>query len=244
VLLERAAAPIAIVPLGEVDPIEIARLEHVLDESFGAPAVVLPGMTLPEEAWSPERKQFDADLILEELFARLPERCLRVVGVSEVDLFIHGRTFVFGYAHLTDGMALYSLARLRESFYGRTEDAARLDERVRRAAVHEVGHTFGVSHCPSRACVMHAVSHVETLDELVVRYCARCRGRVGDGLVTAPWSARSRRDRGLAFLRRHDYRRAVVELRHAFACSPLDAALKRTLDFALAAAGVSSTIAA
>jgi len=240
----RAAAPVAILPLGAVARDEIDRLERILDETFAAPAVVLPPAALPAAAWSEEREQFDADLLLDALFARLPERCLRVVGLTEADLFIRGRTFVFGYAHLTDGMAIYSLHRLREPFHGRADDPARLDARVRRAAIHEVGHTFGTPHCARAGCVMHTVTQVDTLDALGDEYCERCLRSVADGLRTPPWSARGRRDRAFAFLRRGDFRRAVYELRHAVACSPLDAGLRQALEFALAGAGGSTTIAA
>jgi archaemetzincin len=242
--LGRAAAPVAIIPFDEVGRDEISRLEHILDETFGAPAVVLPPVPLAGDAFDPERRQYDADKLLDELFARLPERCLRVVGLTAADLYIRGRTFVFGYAHLTDGMAIYSLARLREQFHGRTDDPALLDGRVRRAAIHEIGHTFAVPHCDDPGCVMHPVTHVETLDALEVGYCEDCHGRVAAGLTTPPWSARGRCDRAFAFLRRRAYRRAVVELQHAVACSPLDPSLRRALDFALAAAGGSATIAA
>jgi archaemetzincin len=242
--LGRAAAPVAIITFDEVERDEIRRLERILDETFGAPAVVLPAVPLPEGAFDPERRQFDADQLLDQLFARLPERCLRVVGVTAADLYIRGRTFVFGYAHLTDGMAIYSLARLREQFYGRAGDAARLDARVRRAAIHEFGHTFGVPHCTGPRCVMNTVTHVETLDALDVEYCETCHERVAEGLVTPPWSAHGRRARAFAFLRRRAYRQAVVELQHAVACSPLDPSLRQALDFALAAAGGSATIAA
>lgn len=232
-----AAAPFAIQPLGEVPFTELRALERILSGSFGAKAVVLAPVAMPREAYAPGRGQHDADLLLDQLFGRLPERCLRVVGVTEADLFIAGRTFVFGYAHLTDGMAIYSLARLRESFYGRPPDDDALARRTRRAVVHEVGHTFGASHCDDARCVMHSVTHVETLDALVPEYCDHCRPRVESGLVTAPWSARGRWERGLAWLRRRVYVRAVEALEHAVSCAPLEPSYHHDLGVARLASG-------
>ncbi len=203
--MRRAAAPIAIQPLGDVPLAQLRLLDRILERTFDAATVVLRPIALPAAAYSSERGQHDADHLLDLLFPRLPERCLRVVGVTEADLFISGRTFVFGYAHLTDGMAVYSLARLRESFYGRASDEPVTAGRVLRAVVHEVGHTFGVPHCEDSRCVMRAVSHLETLDALATRYCASCREQVRGGLALAPWSARGRWERELSLTRRLEW---------------------------------------
>jgi archaemetzincin len=232
----RAAAPIAVQPLGEVAVDQVSLLERIFERAFAAPTVVLPSLRLPESAFVRERGQWDADQLLEMLFARLPERCLRVVGVTEADLFIQGRTFVFGYAHLADGMALYSVHRLRESFYGRLEDPRRTRTRVLRAVVHELGHTFGAPHC-REACVMRSVSHVESLDELPASYCGGCRARVREGLTVEPWSVRGRFERASAFARRGEWPRCAAELEHAARCAPREPRLHRELAMARLAAG-------
>jgi archaemetzincin len=229
-------APIAVQPIGPIATAEIRRLLRLLDERWSASARVLEPTPLDERAWSCEREQFDADVLLEGLFDRLPERCLRILGVTEQDLFITGRTFVFGYAHLTDGMALYSVKRLREEFYGRPPALAVEDERVRRAVVHELGHTFGVPHCDHPRCCMHAVTQVDSLDALTPDYCQPCGARVDAGLNVAPWSARGRYERGLAHFRRRRFERARTELLHAVRAAPLETRYREALDLTLQAA--------
>ena len=113
-LVERAAAPVAVVPLGDVAPVEVRLMERILEEDFAAPAVVLPRVPFPGESFCAERGQYDADVLLESLFLQQPERCLRVVGVADADLFIRGRTFVFGYAHLTDARIVCRAASIAE----------------------------------------------------------------------------------------------------------------------------------
>src|SRR5581483_9284553 len=233
-----AAAPIAVLPFGDVSPVEVERAERIIGARFAAATVAREPVALPPFAFAADRRQFDADVLLDELFARLPERCLRVVGVTEHDLYVSGRTFVFGYAHLTDGMAIYSLARLREQFYARAPDAAVEAARVERALVHEVGHTFGAPHCEARACVMGVVTQLDSLDALAPDYCRPCAGRVRHGLEIAPWSAQGRWERGMALFRRREFARAVAELERAVRCAPLDARFRHGLQLArLAAAG-------
>jgi archaemetzincin len=238
-----AAAPIALQPFGDVPPDELERAARILDQRFAARSVVLDSLSIPPAAFAADRRQFDADVLLDVLFERRPERALRVVGVTEHDLYVSGRTFVFGYAHLTDGMAVYSLARLRERFYGRAraDETATLGGRVERALAHELGHTFGVPHCEARGCVMGVVTQLDSLDALELHYCDACGGRVCDGLRVPPWSAEGRWERGLALFRRREYSRAVEELEHAVRCAPLETRFRQALQLArLAEAGAPS----
>src|SRR5438874_1221159 len=218
--LPPAAAPIAILPLGDVATDELRFLDELMGAAYGADTLVLDAMETPSHAYSVPRAQYDADVLLDDLFARFPERCLRIVGVTQADLYVSGRTFVFGYAHLADGVSVYSAARFREEFYGRRRDVGRQRARVCRAVIHEMGHTFGNPHCQDPACVMHPVTHIETLDALAPWYCASCHGRVRGGLAVAPWSARGRWERGMSLLRRRLYARAAVAFGHAARCAP------------------------
>jgi archaemetzincin len=166
----RAPGPVAIQPLGAVRAGELAFLEEVIGTLLGARAIVLPEVELTPGYFDAGRRQYDADRLLDLLFARLPDEAMRVVGVIDADMFAAGRTFVFGYAHLRDGVGIYSLARLREEWYQRAPDEAKLHARVYRAVAHELGHTFGNPHCESGGCVRAAVSHVESLDALGASY--------------------------------------------------------------------------
>jgi archaemetzincin len=206
-------------PFGAVAPEALHFLDELLPATLGAATLHLPPVALPEQALSAPRAQYDADVLLDELYARAPDRCLRILGVAEVDLYVTGRTFVFGYAHLSDGMAVFSLARLRESFYGRAPQLAPLHLRIGRAVLHEMGHTFGNPHC-EESCVMHAVTQIETLDALPPGFCRSCQLRVEAGLRIEPWSALGRWQRGMAHLRRREFARAVEALEHAVRSAP------------------------
>jgi archaemetzincin len=223
-------------PFGEVAPAELDFLDELVGVAFGAPVMRLEPAPLPATAFAPLRAQYDADLLLDELYARLPDRCLRILGVTEVDLFVPGRTFVFGYAHLSDGMAVFSLGRLRETFYGREPDPVRLRMRVCRAVVHELGHTFGNPHCQDH-CVMHSVTQVETLDALTPGFCHSCRARAEEALRVAPGSAAGRWARGMAHLRRRDLARAVEALEQAVRSAPREARYHHDLGTARLLAG-------
>ncbi len=98
----------------------------------------------------------------------------RLLGVSELDLFVPVLTFVFGEAQLQGPCALISLHRLREEFYGLPARPDLLLERAIKEAVHELGHTFGLRHCPNWSCVMASTHAVERLDLKSAEFCASC----------------------------------------------------------------------
>jgi len=103
-----------------------------------------------------------------------PGRASRVLGVTEVDLAIPMLSFLFGQAQLDGPIAVVSLCRLRQEFYGLPADESLLRERTSKEVLHELGHTFGLAHCSERKCVMSLATHVDLVDAKAERYCARC----------------------------------------------------------------------
>ena len=100
------------------------------------------------------------------------------LAVTEADLYVPVLTFVFGEAQLGGPRAIVSLHRLREEFYGLPRDGAKLDERLAKEALHELGHTFGLRHCDDWRCVMASSHAVERLDLKESQYCPQCVRRI------------------------------------------------------------------
>ena len=116
------------------------------------------------------------------VLARLAEAPIEaddvILGVTEADLYVPVLTFVFGEAQLPGRAAIVSTARLREEYYGLPPDAAKLNARLLKEAVHEIGHTRGLSHCDDWNCVMVSSHRVERLDLKETGFCARCRSNL------------------------------------------------------------------
>ena len=126
------------------------------------------------------RRQYYSTAILQ----RLERQCdpdARILGVTLCDLFVPVLTFVFGEAQLDGNCAAVSLARLREEAYGLPACEALLRERLRKEAVHELGHTYGLRHCADWRCVMTSSHAVERLDVKSAEFCASCRKSVLTG---------------------------------------------------------------
>jgi archaemetzincin len=126
-------------------------------------------------AWDTARNQTYSTAVLARLAEAPVDEGDVILGVTESDLFVPILTFVFGEAQFPGRAAIISAARLREEFYGLPPDASKLDQRLLKEAVHEIGHTRGLAHCDDWRCVMVSSHRVERLDLKSVELCARCR---------------------------------------------------------------------
>lgn len=136
-------------------------------------------MAVPKGAFDARRGQYHSSAILGELLARKPVNAFRLLGVIDHDLYVPRLNFVFGEADLQGGVAVISPARLREGFYGRRENAALFRSRTIKEAVHEIGHTLGLDHCPDPRCVMAFSNSLDDTDRKGADFCDRCRGLLG-----------------------------------------------------------------
>lgn len=162
--------------IGESHPGEEV-LEHVqvhLERAFSAPVTLWRGEGRPDEAYDARRKQWSSSRILAWLARAGPEEG-RVLGVTDMDLFIPILTFVFGEAQVGGRVAVVSTARLQEP--GLRDERIVL-ERLAKESVHEMGHLLGLLHCDAPGCVMGRSAGVGDVDRKRSELCRSCRGRI------------------------------------------------------------------
>lgn len=126
----------------------------------------------PPSTFDVRRRQHASRPLLEWLTARVPQPEAKLLGVTDVDLFIPVLTFVFGEAQLSGRAAIVSTARLREP-----PSEPLIRARLTKESVHEIGHTFGLVHCASSACVMARSPALASVDVKEDRLCNDCRAR-------------------------------------------------------------------
>jgi archaemetzincin len=151
-----------------------------LEAEFGAVVTVEDPPDRPEGTYDARRRQHASREVLRWLVERTPEIHGRLLGITDVDLFIPVLTFVFGEAQLEGRAAVVSTARLLAA-----GDPRLTADRLAREAVHELGHTFGLLHCSAfdvsgrraRPCVMSRSGSLRAVDAKSHRLCPECRSR-------------------------------------------------------------------
>ena len=153
---------------------------------------VLPAVPLPKSAWYKPRQRWRADKLLDFLGIRMPVDGAKVLGLTSADISTTKGTNrdwgVLGLGTLDGKSCVISTFRTSR---GVSAQVAR--QRLAKVAVHEVGHTFDLEHCPNRGCLMEdAMGKVATCDR-EDDLCPQCRkalaakGVVVPQQVVKPW---------------------------------------------------------
>lgn len=181
---------IYLIPIGKVDFKVLEGLKSSLEEKFHLEVVIGKTLPKPDYAYNRKRDQYHSSPILDNLSRNVPSGAYRVLGVTELDLYVLNLNFIFGQAQMgrkvpwgprpfTGGrVALISLARLREEFWGRRPNGKLLKERALKEAVHELGHTLGLEHCPNPKCVMHFSNSLQDTDIKGTWFCPECEKKI------------------------------------------------------------------
>lgn len=164
-----------IAPFSLNDPKLISSITHGLREIFGETVLVGDKPVDFKVARDFERNQYNSTELIRSLLKLYPANNYKVLGITSLDLFIPILTFVFGEAQLDGPVAIVSSWRLRPEFYGLPADDILVRERMLKEVIHELGHTFGLIHCPDYECVMHSSTCVEEIDLKKVTFCTACK---------------------------------------------------------------------
>jgi archaemetzincin len=167
---------IYIILIGEAAQlIDLKEVEDQIKKDFGFPTKILQSTINPEDSYNPTRKQYHSTKILKEMLDQIPPDALKMMGITSSDLFIPILTFVFGEAQLDGKVGIVSSARLQQEFYGLPPNQALLKRRLIKEIKHELGHTFGIVHCPLKECVMSVANNIADVDAKGISFCEGCR---------------------------------------------------------------------
>jgi len=170
---------IVLIPMGAIEGRVLDALEKDLALKFGRRVERHPPVQMPADAFHPARNQYFSSFILQKLHALFEDRKKDTfLAVGDVDLYAEGLNFVFGEAEFGGRFAVISITRLRQSFYSLAENMDVFMGRAKKEAVHELGHVFGLEHCPDAVCVMHFSNSLLDTDRKSASFCSRCQARL------------------------------------------------------------------
>jgi archaemetzincin len=170
---------ITLVPIELDEESVLEVLGEGLERVFTCQVRIFSRLEIPANSYNFRRNQYQAPLFLAALSRGLdPGKKEKILGITDKDLYVQGLNFVFGQAELPGVFAVISLARLHQSFYGLPEDRVLFLNRVIKEAVHELGHTFRLKHCPKSDCVMFFSNSLYDTDRKSDEFCQSCKSRI------------------------------------------------------------------
>jgi len=180
VLAGFASLPVVgIQPYGSVPASDVVTVRQALESQYQVKVQVLPARPLPGSAYTAPRNRYRAELLLVDLGSRL-QGCDKVVGLTgrDISTTAHGVKDwgIFGLGNVGGTACVVSTYRLGRGTVSSSEFRVRLANVAR----HELGHTFGLPHCPTPGCLMSdARGSVKTVAGKLSPLCGTCRAKLG-----------------------------------------------------------------
>ncbi|MBW1739849.1 MAG: zinc metallopeptidase [Deltaproteobacteria bacterium] len=165
---------IAVQPLGRVKADVLEVIAANLQAFFQIRTEVFLEQPIPDEAYNAHRCQYNCYPILKFLETLKPDHVIKIIGVTEVDLFIPILTYVFGEAELGGDATVISTYRAARGKDQEPVSLKRLFERAAKIAVHEMAHTFRLPHCKEDRCIMSSFPVLSHIDEKPIYFCRYC----------------------------------------------------------------------
>lgn len=130
------------------------------------------GKILNRHSFNNSRRQYDAWKLV-QIYSEERREDEHLLLIVEGDIYASGFNYIFGLAW--QGIAIVSIHRLRQEFYGLEYDRKIFIERLVKEAVHEIGHLHGLTHCSNRECVMAFSNWIGDTDYKSWMLCQNCR---------------------------------------------------------------------
>ena len=128
---------IYVVPLGDMSNEYLEGIAESIGEQFGLPVKITPNQGVPDYALDVARQQYNSNLILQKLIHEAAPDSLKILGVTNVDLFNPIFAYVFGEAQFKGKGAEISSFKL----IGTPENESRMGcpplmSRLEKKAIH------------------------------------------------------------------------------------------------------------
>ena len=163
-------------PMGKFDTALVNLLVDEVEAFYGYSVEVLSGSELPQKAYYKARNRYRADTLLDYLLEVRPSTIDFMVGLTEEDISCtngnHPDWGVFGLGFLPGKSCVISSYRLH---FGE-KSKAHFQERISKVVIHELGHNFGLPHCPNSNCIMRdAEGTIKSVDAEQKALCPSCK---------------------------------------------------------------------
>jgi len=148
-----------------------------LKEMYLGAIVVNDAIPFPDNAFNPARSRYRADSLIKYLSSLAKDGQL-IIGLTNRDISTTKDNYpdwgIMGLGYCPGKSCIASTFRLK---------GGNPLEKLFKVAIHELGHTQGLPHCPNQTCLMRDAEGKDHLDE-ENEFCPRCKAV----LIKADWN--------------------------------------------------------
>ncbi|MFH0893312.1 MAG: zinc-dependent metalloprotease family protein [Bacteroidota bacterium] len=171
---------IAIQPFGNFDTALVSFAKIEIEKFYTCKVSKLSSQPLPKMAWYSPRNRWRADSLLNWLIEHQPKDVNYILGFTNQDISTTKDDIpdwgVFGLGYMPGPSCVVSTFRLKKA--GTSDSLFR--ERFSKVFLHELGHNFGLPHCPTKTCMMEdAAGTIRTVDTEKKQLCEGCKKKLG-----------------------------------------------------------------
>ena len=156
----------------------LAELKDSVEKYYPIVVTLANRVNLPAGAWYPPRKRYKADSILAYLGYVKPPNARLVAGITDKDISTRKGANpdygVMGLGLKPGAACVVSTFRLQKN----NPPNKLLFQRLLKTVVHEIGHNFGLPHCPNKHWIMADAAGILNQDN-ETGLCEICRKKIG-----------------------------------------------------------------
>ena len=166
-VLDNTPKVIRIQPFGDMPATEVAYVYQQLLATHDS-VVLLKKIDLPPATFYPKRNRYRADSLIVFLKNQTPNGCI-TIGLTNKDISTTKGKFkdwgVMGLGYCPGKACVVSTFRLSKK---------ETTDQLFKTAIHELGHTYGLPHCPINTCFMRDAEGKNRLNQ-ETDFCAKCK---------------------------------------------------------------------